>query len=376
MSEVRDYYEILGVERDADEAEIKKAYRRLAFKYHPDKNPGDAEAERSFKEAAEAYEVLVDSQLRTRYDRMGHAGLNGTGQHGFSSADDIFAAFRDIFGGGRGNPFFDFFGGGQPAGPEPGASLRMGLEVTLEDARRGVTREVEVKRRELCDGCRGSGADKGTQPRSCGTCGGSGVVTRSQGLFAMRGACPTCAGQGRIIERPCTECQGEGLRVQEATIQVRVPAGIEDGTGLRLRGEGEPSTEGGERGDLLVNMHVREHERFTRRGRDILCEVALSVPQAVIGTELEVPTLEGTAKLRVAPGTQPGTVLRLRGQGLPDLRGYGTGDLLVQVQVEIPRKASGRRGELYKELADLEGASPPAKPESIFRKVKRWFEES
>ena len=368
MSDKRDYYEVLGIDRDAGEQDIKKAYRKLAFKHHPDKNPGDNDAERKFKEAAEAYEVLSDPARRTRYDQFGHAGVQGGGGGpGFESVDDIFSAFGDIF---------DIFGGGtrRSSGPAPGASLQDEVTISLLEVKTGAERVLQIKRREACDTCGGEGAAPGTKPERCSTCGGHGVVVQAQGFFSMRRTCPRCQGRGSWIAKRCPACSGAGLHAKDCEIKVRIPPGVEDGQQLRIAGEGEPSLEGGGRGHLYCNINVAEHETFLRRGRELLTEVRLSVAQAVLGATIEVPTLEGRAETKIPAGTQPGEVFRLRGQGLPDLRGYGTGDILVRAQVQIPTRLSDREKELFGELASLDPKSANKPSKGFFKKVREYFD--
>jgi molecular chaperone DnaJ len=376
----RDFYEILGVERGASGEDIKKAYRKLAFKYHPDKNPGDAEAERRFKEAAEAYEVLGDEEKRRRYDQFGHAGVDGmagAGSGGFRSAEDIFSAFRDIFGGGGGEGIFDMFGGRQGRqqrqGPEPGASLQATVEVSLEEVLRGTVRRLQVRRRELCEGCQGTGVRGGGRPETCRTCDGHGVVVQSQGFFSMRTTCPHCHGRGRVVRDPCRSCGGQGLAKKAVEIEIRVPPGVEDGTELRVPHEGEPSPDGGARGHLFVHIRVAEHEVFLRHGTDLLCETEVTAADAALGTTMAVPTLDGRAELKIPAGTQPGTVLRLRGLGLPALRGHGRGDILVRVLVRVPGRLSERERQIYESLRAEERRGAGA-ARGLFRKVREFFE--
>lgn len=375
MAEKRDYYEVLGVGRDASDEDIKRAYRKLAFRHHPDKNPGDKEAEVRFREAAEAYEVLSDPQKRERYDRFGHAGVSEMGAGGFRSNEDIFAAFRDIFSD---SVFGDIFGGGprgrRSRGPAPGHSLQTRVEVTLEEVREGTVKHLSVNRRELCDPCGGTGSASDSGPTLCRTCGGQGMVVQSQGFFSMRRTCPQCGGQGKIITNPCRRCRGTGLTAKSVDIRVRIPPGVDDGTRLRVPGEGEPSTEGGPRGDLYCDVAVAEHPTFIRRGRDLLCEAEITVPEAVLGTELPVPTLNGRAGLKIPPGTQPGSIFRMRGQGLPDVRGYGRGDILVRIQVEVPARPSDKEKDLYRQLAGLRPEPHRRGSKGFFRKVKEYFD--
>lgn len=375
MADKRDFYDILGVPRDSDESDIKKSYRKTAFKYHPDKNPGDAEAEAKFKEAAEAYEVLSNPDKRARYDQFGHAGLDGMGGGGgFHNSEDIFSAFQDIFGG-EGGIFDMFTGGRRQRGPAPGASLQARVSLTLEEVKEGATRRLSVQRRELCGGCDGLGAAKGTRPEMCGTCGGQGVVMQSSGFFSRRVSCPHCVGKGKIIKSPCKDCGGHGLVKKPVEIAVRIPAGVDDGNEIRCAGEGEPSTEGGERGHLYCHVSVEEHEHFRRRGHDLHATWPLSISEATLGTKAEIPTLGGRAELKIPAGTQPGEIFRLRGQGLPDLRGYGTGDLYVEVTVEIPKKLTDKEREIFQSLAgEEESRRAKSDGKGFFKKVKEIFE--
>ena len=368
----RDYYEVLGVPRDASEDDIKKAYRKVAFKLHPDRNPGNKDAETAFKEAAEAYEVLGSADTKARYDQFGHAGVDGSGVHGFSNLNDIFSAFSDIFSG------FGFGGGGgRQAGPEAGQSLQVALELTLEEVRTGVKHKIGLKRGETCEDCKGTGAATGTKPEMCRICQGHGQVIQSQGFFSVRRTCPECQGAGKLIRKPCRGCDGHGLVRKSVEITVSVPAGVEDGSQLRVANEGEASTQGGRRGHLYCQIHVREHKIFVRRGRDILCEGRVSFTQAALGASLEIPTLEGKATLMVPAGSQPGDVLRLRGMGLPDVHGRSAGDLLVRVQVEVPKKLSDRETKLLEELAEIRGdASARETPKGLFTKIKQWFDDA
>jgi len=376
MADKRDYYEILGVPQDASPDDIKKSYRKTAFKYHPDKNPDDAEAESRFKEAAEAYEVISDADKRARYDRFGHAGVDAQGGGaGFQNAEDIFDAFQDIFGG-QGSIFEGFFGGGRgPRGPSPGASLQARVEVSLEEVREGTSRKLSVKRRELCDGCSGTGAATGTRPETCGTCQGRGMMMQQSGFFSRSVTCPHCMGQGKIIRDPCHTCRGQGLLKKPVEITVRIPAGVENGTEIRCSGEGEPSAEGGPRGHLYCHVSVDGHEHFQRRGRDLYCSWSIGISEAALGTTAEIPTLGGRhAALKIPAGTQPDEVFRLRGQGLPDLRGYGTGDLYVKLSVDVPKRLSDREEELFKALSEEENKRRKKGSKGFFKKVKEIFE--
>ena len=380
MPDDRDYYEILGVQKNASEDDIKKAYRRLAMKYHPDRNPEDkTEAERKFKEAAEAYDVLGDPQKRQRYDQFGKAGLKGAYQpHGFTDIHDIFSAFGDIFGGGGGGIFDDFFGGGgrmRTRGPRRGASLRCQIVLKLEECATGVEKTVSLRRHELCTTCHGSGAKPGTSPETCKTCGGTGVVQQSQGFFSLRTTCPRCRGEGKIISDPCSTCHGSGHEVKQREIKIRIPAGIEDGTQLRMTGEGEAGDPGGPRGDLYCFIHVQEHPFFERHGSDLLTRVPVTFSQAALGGEVDVPTIHGkTTALKIPAGTQSGQVLRLRGQGMPSVRGRGAGNLLVQVSVETPTKLTSEQKRLLRELARTEEANITPERKSFFDKVKQYLQ--
>jgi molecular chaperone DnaJ len=342
---MRDYYEILGVARDSSEADIKRAYRQLARKYHPDVNPGDPEAEEKFKEVSTAYQVLSDREQRARYDRFGHAGLGN--QAGFSNVEDIFSTFSDLFG--------DFFGGGGRRRTTRGADVRADLELSFAEAITGVTRDVEVTRKEVCKTCTGTGARPGTRPETCGTCNGQGQVLHSQGFFMIQTTCPRCRGQGNIIREFCPTCRGDGVEDKVSTLSVTVPPGVDNGQTLRLSGKGEPSPNGGPPGNLYVVLKVNPDERFHREGDNVLCRVPISYLQAALGAEVEVPTLEngceGSESLTVRPGTQPGDVEVRRGAGVPRLDGRGRGDLIYQFEVRIPTKLSARERELLTELA-------------------------
>jgi molecular chaperone DnaJ len=374
MATKRDYYEVLGVERTADDEAIKKAYRKLALENHPDRNPGNAEAERRFKEAAEAYAVLGDPQKRARYDQFGHAGIDGQAG-GFHSAEDIFAAFGDLFGGGAGGFFEQFFGGARRGRGRRGASLKVDLELTLEEVATGVKKTIELKRPETCGHCSGSGARPGTQKRTCRTCGGHGQVVRQQGFFQLRQTCPTCHGAGSSIDDPCPRCNGRGAVPKDSPITLTIPAGIESGHTERIAGQGEPGEGGGPPGDLVVVLHVREHDIFTRHGDDLLMQTRVTFRQAVVGDEIEIPTLTGeTVAMRIPPGTQPGEKLRIRNHGLPRPDGYGRGSLVVQVQVDVPKKITAEQEELLRRFDELDGRKGRKQgKKTIFEKVKDIF---
>ena len=371
MATKRDFYEVLGLRRDASAEEIKKAYRQLAFKNHPDKNPGDAQAEARFKAGAEAYEVLSDQAKRQRYDRYGHAGLEGAGVHDFRNADDIMSAFGDIFGGGL---FGDLFGQ-RRRGPRAGQDLLMRLEIELVEAARGTTKPIEVTRQELCDDCNGSGARKGTVATPCTYCEGRGQVVQSRGYFQVATTCPACGGEGFRITDPCNKCRGSGKVPVVAHLKVDVPPGVENGMWLQLRNQGEPGDPGAPRGNLRIQIQVRRHPFFDRRGNDLVCQVPISFPQAALGAEVEVPTLNGPDHLAVPKGTQSGDILKLKGRGMPDLHGRGRGDELVEVVVETPRHLSSRQEELLRELAELEHEHVSSRRRSFFEKLRDYFTE-
>lgn len=369
MATKRDYYEILGVRRDATSKEITEAYRKLALANHPDRNPEDPDAERRFKEAAEAFEVLNDGEQRVRYDRYGHEGLSGTGFHEFTNVEDIFEAFGDIFGGGL---FGDLFGGRRRRAAR-GADLRCDVEIDLLEAARGVTRTIEIARREVCGECRGTGARRGSQPEACGYCGGRGQVVQSQGFFRIQTTCPACHGKGTQIKDPCPRCGGSSRVAQRRKIDIRIPPGVDTGMRLCLRGEGEAGENGAARGDLYCFMHVREHPFFQREGNHLLCRVPITFPQAALGTEIEVPTLEGREQLKIPPSTQSGHVFRLRKKGMPDPHGRGRGDELVEVFIETPNRLTKRQKELLHELAELDHNHVGPHRKSFFEKLKDYF---
>ncbi|HWE39258.1 MAG TPA: molecular chaperone DnaJ [Isosphaeraceae bacterium] len=365
----RDYYEVLGVERNATADDIKKAYRQRALKDHPDRNPGDAEAERRFKEAAEAYEVLSDQQKRQRYDRYGHVGLEGAGVHDFRNADDIMAAFSDIFGGGL---FGDMFAA-RRRGPRPGLDLRVNLEIDLIEAARGATKPIQISRQEVCDDCNGTGARKGTKPVTCDYCRGQGQVVQSRGFFQLATTCPACGGQGTRITDPCPKCRGGGRLGVEVGLNVTIPPGVDTGMTVQVRGQGEPGDLGAPRGNLRVQLYVRRHPFFERRGNDLICQVPISFPQAALGAEVEVPTLDGPDHLAIPRGTQSGDLLRLKGRGMPDINGRGRGDELIEVVVETPRRLSPRQEELLRELAELDHEDVSPRRRSFLEKLRDAF---
>ena len=369
----RDYYEVLGVEKGASDADIKKAFRRIAMKYHPDRNPDSKDAEEKFKEAQEAYEILGDQEKKSAYDRFGHAAVDGNaGASGFGGGG---AGFSDVFG----DVFGDIFGGGGGrgrSGPARGSDLRYDLQLDLEDAVKGKTVQIDVPTMVHCDTCDGSGARKGSSPVTCSTCGGSGQVRMSQGFFSVQQTCPQCRGRGQIISDPCGDCHGQGVREERKTLSVKIPAGVDTGDRIRLAGKGEAGPQGGPAGDLYVQMHVREHAIFVRDDANLHCEVPISFAQAALGGELEVPTLSGKVKLKVPAETQSGKLFRLRGKGVAPVRGGATGDLLCRVVLETPVNLSAeQRGFLEQFDESLAGKSKHSpRTTSWFDGVKKFFD--
>lgn len=364
----RDYYEVLEVNRSATAEEIKKSYRKLAVKYHPDKNPGDKAAEESFKEASEAYQVLSDPERRRQYDQFGHAAFsNGGGFQGFgdfsSFAEDIFG---DIFGA--------FFGNSGSSRAKSGQDIRSSVEITLEEAAVGADKEVSVRRHETCDGCSGSGARSGTSPQTCKHCGGHGQVGIQQGIFTISKTCPVCRGSGQVIVDPCPSCGGSGFKEKKHKIAVKVPAGIDHGQRLRIRGEGEASPSGGPAGDLYVEIYIKPHKVFERRQSDLVCEVPITYSQAVLGSELEVPTLDGPISMKVPAGTPSGKIFRLRGKGMVDMRSGQRGDQHVRVYVYVPTSITEEQQKVIEKLAQIEGKPVANDQPSFFEKVKHFFE--
>ena len=347
--EDRDYYEILGVSTNASEEEIKKSYRKIAMQYHPDRNPGNREAEEKFKIASEAYEVLRDPEKRQIYDQYGIEGLKGRGFTGFRGFEDIFSAFGDIFE--------DFFGLGRTFRQRPkarsGADLRYDLKIPFYDAAFGKEAEIEIPKNVPCEVCSGTGAKPGTHSTHCPNCKGSGQVTRSQGFFTISTTCSQCQGQGKYIPNPCKECRGTGRVRENKKIQVRIPPGVDTGSKLRIRGEGEDGERGGPPGDLFLFLYIEPHDFFSRDGDDIICQVPISFPQATLGSEIEVPTLNGKRNLAIPKGTESGEVLRIKGEGLPKLRGHGRGDQLVQIIVKTPKNLTRRQEEILREFEEL-----------------------
>jgi len=373
MATKRDYYEVLGIRRECTIEEIKKSYRQLALKYHPDRNPGDEEAEARFKEAAEAYEILSDDGKRQRYDRYGHAGLQGgAGAHDFRSTDDIMSAFGEIFQ----NAFFGDMFGQRKRGPRPGADLAIKMEIDLMEAAKGVTKTISLNRGEPCRGCSGSGARKGTVATSCTYCGGQGQVIQSRGFFQVATTCPACGGEGMRISDPCPDCRGTGRTNERVQLDVEVPPGVDTGIWLQIRNQGELGDPGAPRGNLRIQIQVKSHDVFERRGNDIVCQFPIHFSQAALGAEIEVPTLEGRDKLTIPRGTQSGEVFRLRGRGIPDVNGRGRGDELIEVVVETPRHLTPRQEELLRALADIDHESVMPRRKSFFEKLKGYFTES
>lgn len=373
----RDYYEVLGVDKNASDAEIKKAYRKLAKENHPDLHPNDKACEAKFKEANEAYEVLSDSEKRAKYDQFGHAAFDpnaGAGSGGFSDFGDIGDIFGNIFGGGGG--FGDIFGGGgRRNGPQRGESIRTGITVTFEEAAFGCTKEINISRVEECDTCHGSGCANGTTPEVCSNCRGTGTVRGQQrtafGVFSTTTACPKCGGTGKIIHQPCTSCNGNGNLRKQRKISVNIPAGIDNGQTISLRGQGHAGSNGGGTGDLLVTIGVKPHRDFEREGTSVLFSMPISIVQATLGAEVEVPTLDGKVKYNIPEGTQTGTVFRLRGKGIPYLRGNGRGDQFVTVNLVTPTKLSEEQKELLRKFGEATGTNEAPKHKGIFEKKKK-----
>ena len=361
-----DLYEVLGVAKDADQDVIKKAYRKMAMQFHPDKNPGSKEAEEKFKVAAYAYEILGEPEKRAKYDRFGHAAFNqGAGARGFQDVDDIFSSFSDIFG--------DFFGGGRgrgrgrSSGPSRGSDLRYICEIQLKDVISGLEREIEFETDESCSTCEGTGAVKDSEVDTCKTCGGAGQVVTSQGFFSVAATCPSCRGQGKVVRNPCKACQGKGRTRQGRKIRVNVPAGVDSGTQLRVSGEGEGGFKGGPAGDLYVEIRVRDDERFERHGLDLLGKVQITYLQAILGSEIEVESLGGQVKIAVPPGTHSGSRLRIEQMGVPSLRGNGRGSLYYEVDVELPKKLGKEEERLLREIATSKGESVLEPKKGFFR---------
>ena len=377
----RDYYDVLGVAKTAAADEIKKAYRQLALKHHPDKNQGDPSAEAKFKEVSEAYEILSDGEKRRMYDQFGHEGMKARGYSGpsFHSVEDIFSQFGDIF---EGSIFENLFGGGgggrrsragRRGGGRPGADLRVEVALKFEDVATGVSKTIALKRQVGCEECGGSGARKGTKAETCPTCGGYGQVQETQGFFSLRRPCPRCGGEGVHCPSPCAGCRGEGTSSKKKEITIRVPPGVHEGNQIRITGEGNDGVRGGPPGDLYCVVRVEPHDFFERYNDDVVCNVPIGFAETALGARIDVPTLRGTAKVTIPPGTQSGEVLRLKGQGFPNLDGYGTGDQLIKVVVETPRKLTPRMRELLEELRGLEAENSNTNRGRFFEKLKSYF---
>jgi molecular chaperone DnaJ len=381
MSKVKeDYYELLGVSKTASADDIKKAYRKMAMKYHPDRNPGNKEAEENFKKVSEAYEVLNDEQKRAAYDRYGHAAFQGGGAPGPRGAaggfHDPFDIFREVFGGAGAGIFDEFFGGGGggAGGAQRGADLRYDMEISLEEAAAGVEKEVSFRKPVPCTECHGSGAEPGSKATRCPTCGGSGQVTTSRGFFTFRQTCPTCEGAGTRVDRPCRTCGGQGRVNATTKIKVRVPPGVDTGSKLRSAGNGEAGAHGGTAGDLYIVIHVADHDVFERQGDDLFVEIPIKFTLAALGGTIQVPTLTGKATLKIQPGTQSGTTFRLRGKGMPNLRGGYQGDQLVRVHVEVPTSMNAEQRKKLEEFSILSGDADEPVSKTFFEKAKRFFQ--
>jgi len=367
----RDYYEVLGVGKNASADDIKRSYRRMAMKYHPDKNPGDKKAEASFKECAEAYEVLSDAEKRRRYDQFGHEGLRGAGMHDFSrmNVEDIFSmfGFEDFFSG--------IFGGrrrsSRRAGPTRGYDLETAVELTLNDIAKGAEKTIEFTRQDICRECNGNGCAKGSKPGRCPTCGGSGQVARGGGFFQMVSTCRQCGGSGQVITNPCKKCKGTGRVPKKRVVNIKIPAGVHEGQGIRVASEGEPGRGGGPKGDLYCYVRIKPHEFLQRDRNDLIAVVPISFTQAALGTTVDVPSLNGTQGLKIPPGTQYGSVFRIKGQGLPDMRTRRTGDQLVQITIETPVKLNAKQEGLLREFAKSENKSVSPQSKRFFEKLKK-----
>ncbi len=381
----RDYYEVLEVSKNASAEEIKKAYRKKAIKFHPDKNPGDKEAEDKFKEAAEAYEVLGNSEKRQRYDQFGHAGVGGSSGGGFSGGgmtmDDIFSHFGDIFGGGFGGGFSGFGGSGRGGGQRvnKGSNLRVKIKLTLKEIANGVEKKIKVKKYVSCEHCRGTGAENGTAYSNCSTCGGAGQVTRVAntilGQMQTRATCPTCGGEGRTITKKCAHCNGDGVMRTEEVESIHIPAGVEEGMQLSVAGKGNAARRGGINGDLLIIIEEEKHPELIRDGNDLIYHLSLSVPDVILGTTTEIPTVEGKVKVKIDAGTQPGKILRLKGKGLPEVNSYHRGDLLVRVNVWIPSEVTKEEKKMLEKLKESDSFTPRKGQEQngFFSKMKDIF---
>ncbi len=389
MSAKRDYYEILGVERSVTADDLKKAYRKLAVKYHPDKNPGDHSAEEKFKELGEAYDVLSDDQKRAAYDRFGHAAFQQGGGARGGGMHDPFDIFREVFGGGgggggggMGNIFEQFFGGGGGGGGgrgeresrQRGSDLRYDMQITLEESAFGAEKDVEISKMDTCTVCSGSGTEGGSRVITCNTCQGRGQVVSSRGFFQVSQTCPKCRGTGQMVERPCQKCRGEGRTEQTKRIKIKIPHGIEHGSRLRVTGNGEAGIRGGPKGDLYVVVHVKEHEVFEREAENLYCEVAVTFTTAALGGEIKVPTLDGEAMLKVPTGTQSGAVFKLRGKGMTVLNSSARGDLMVRLIIAVPQKLTAEQRKKLEEFAELLGEDVPPPQKSFFQRAKEFFQ--
>jgi len=375
-AEKRDYYEVLGVERSATDEEVKRAYRKLAVKFHPDKNPDDPRAEEKFKELGEAYDVLIDANKRAAYDRFGHAAF-APGGAGFGGGfHDPFEIFREVFsGGGIGGGIFEtFFGGGESAEDRRrGSDLRYDMQIRLEEAAFGAEKEVEIAKLDTCDKCNGSGAEPGSRTVTCSTCGGRGQVVSSRGFFHVSQTCPRCRGSGEVIEKPCQKCRGEGRVEKLSRVKLKIPAGIREGSRLRSLGNGEAGTRGGPPGDLYVVIHIKEHKVFQREGDDLYCEVPIPFSVATLGGEVAVPALEGGAHLKVPSGTQSGQMFKLRGKGITNVNGRGQGDLFARLIVEVPTRLNAEQRRKLEEFAALCGDENTPLRKSFFERAKDFF---
>ena len=379
----RDYYEVLGVEKAAGADEIKKAYRKIAIKFHPDKNPDDPTAEDKFKEAAEAYEILSDQDKRARYDRYGHQGVSGAAGGGHMNMEDIFSQFGDIFGGGGGSPFESFFGGGNGRGGRrvrKGTNLRIKLKLDLEEIANGVEKKIKVKRYVACNTCQGNGSKNGASLQTCSGCQGSGqvkkVVNTMLGQMVSTATCPQCDGEGKKVTQKCDVCHGEGRELREEVIAINVPAGVADGMQLSMSGKGNVPERGGVAGDLLIQIEEEQHPLLKRDGNNVIFDQYISFVDASLGANIEVPTIEGKVKIKIDPGTQGGKILRLRGKGIKDINGYGKGDQLIHINVWTPKNVSSEERQLLEKLRDSDNFTPhPGKHEKgFFEKMKEYFQ--
>jgi molecular chaperone DnaJ len=378
MSSKRDYYEVLGVSKSAVDADIKKAYRKLAKQYHPDINPGDKGAEAKFKEVSEAYSILSDSQKRTQYDQFGHAGFDGSSGFGGGGFGFDFGGINDIFETFFGGSGFSS-GSGRSRGYQKGADLKVAMEVTFEEAAFGVEKEFSINRLNNCTTCQGSGSKPGTSPKTCSHCGGSGQIQYKQntmlGQFVNVKTCDVCKGEGKVIVDACKDCNGKGKIRKQSKMKINIPAGIDENQTIYLKGEGEPGSKGGSAGDLLITIRIKKHQIFERRGNDVICEIPITFVQAALGAEIEIPSLDGKMKYIIPEGTQTEHIFKLKGKGIPYLRGSGRGDLFLKVRVEVPRKLNEKQKGLLKEFADLSGDDVHEQRKGFFNKMKEMFLE-